>query len=73
MQYHYLVMYDDQYKSWSVESDITAYLPDGNIYNKEIFPGWFFPEEGSAEEALDKQLFRILQSIAHTLPIPQEA
>ena len=72
-EFHYTVIYDDRTNSWSVETDDTAYYPDGNVYDRNMFPGWFVPEEGSAEAALDKQLIRILQSIAHTLPIPQEA
>ena len=72
MQYHYLVMYDDQYKSWSVESDLTSYLPDGNIYDNSIFPGWHWPEEGSAEEELDWSLYKTLQYIVDTWPVPEE-
>ena len=73
MQYHYLVMYDDKYKSWSVESDITAYLPDGNIYDNSVFPGWSWPEEGSPEEELDWNLYKTLQYIVDTWPVPEEA
>ena len=82
MQYHYTIMYDDKYKIWFVEPDPSMYYPDGNIYNPDIsddpfphtiYPGWFYPEEGSAEEALDMQLFGELQSICHTLPVPEEA
>ena len=72
MEYHYTLMYDDKVKAWSVEPDPSCYYPDGNIFDRNVFPGWTFPEEGSEEEALDMMLFRILQSIAHTLPIPQE-
>ena len=81
MEHHYTVMYNDKVKAWSVEPDPSMYYPDGNIYNPDmsddpfphtIYPGWFYPEEGSAIEALDYELLRALQSIAHTLPIPEE-
>ena len=81
MEFHYTVMYNDKVKAWSVEPDPSMYYPDGNIYNPDmsddpfphtIYPGWFYPEEGSAIEALDYELLHALQSIAHTLPIPEE-
>ena len=81
MEFHYTVMYDDKVKAWSVEPDPSMYYSDGNIYNRDmsddpfphtIYPGWFYPEEGSAEEALDMQLFTALQSACHTLPVPEE-
>lgn len=72
-EFHYTVIYNSEVGAWSVEPDPSMYYPDGNIYDREVFPGWHFPEEGSAEEALDYSLYLALQSIAHTLPIPQEA
>ena len=72
MQYHYTLMYDDRHKIWSVEPDPFMYYPDGNVYDRNVFPGWSVPEEGSAEEALDYNLYNTLQSIVHTFPIPQE-
>lgn len=73
MEFHYTVIYDDKVNAWSVESDDSAYYPDGNVYDKNIFPGWFVPEEGSPEGELDKQLLRTLQYIVCTFPVPQEA
>ena len=73
MEFHYTVIYDDQTNAWSVEPDPSMYYVDGNIYDRNVFPGWSFPEEGSPEEELDMELFRTLQSIAHTIPVPQEA
>ena len=71
-EFHYTVIYDDKVGAWSVESDDTAYYPDGNVYDRNVFPGWSVPEEGSAEAELDSTLLRTLQSIVHTFPIPQE-
>ena len=75
-EFHYTVIYDDKVKAWSVEPDPSCYYPDGNIYDKYKYLkegyGWYFPEEGSDEEALDYSLYLALQSIAHTLPVPQE-
>ena len=72
MEFHYTVIYDDKVKAWSVEPDPACYYPDGNIYDREVFPGWHFPEEGSDEEALDWNLYTTLQSIVCTFPVPQE-
>lgn len=72
MEFHYTVIYDDKVKAWSVEPDDSMYYPDGNVYDRNVFPGWSVPEEGSAEGELDKQLLRTLQSIVCTFPVPQE-
>jgi hypothetical protein len=82
MQYHFMVMFDDETNKWSVDPSLYEYLTDGTIYNpnliengfpNDIYPGWFFPEEGSREEELDFELFRTLQSVVDTFPVPQEA
>ena len=72
MEFHYTVIYDDKVRAWFVEADDSMYYPDGNIYDRNMFPGWFVPEEGSAAGELDKQLLRTLQSIVCTFPVPQE-
>jgi hypothetical protein len=71
-EFHYTVIYDDKVKAWSVEPDDSMYYPDGNVYDRNVFPGWSVPEEGSAVGELDKQLLRTLQSIVCTFPVPQE-
>jgi hypothetical protein len=73
MQYHFMLMYDDGTKSWSVDQDtFQSVMTDGTIYDKNVFPGWFWPKEGSPEEELDWSLYQTLQSIVSTIPIPQE-
>jgi len=78
MQYHYVIGYDTELKKWFVEGD-PDFFPDGSIYSREYasdpahgYLGWLVPEEGSPEEALDLDLFRTLQYIVDTIPIPQE-
>ena len=71
MEFHYTVIYDDKVNAWSVEPDPSMYYPDGNIYDRNVFPGWSFPDEGSPEEALDMELFRTLQYIVSTFPVPE--
>ena len=71
MEFHYTVIYDDQTHSWSVEPDSSMFYVDGNIYDRNVFPGWSFPEDNSPEEALDMELFRTLQSIVCTFPVPE--
>ena len=72
MEFHYTVMYDDKVKAWSVEPDPSMFYPDGNMYSKDVWPGWSVPMEGSSEEALDYWLYLTLQSIVHTFPVPEE-
>jgi len=78
MQYHYVVGYNTETNTWFLESDSTAYFPDGNVYDPERSEdsewgwfGWLVPEEGSPEEALDYDLLRTLQYIVDTWPTPQ--
>ena len=76
MQYHYVIGYDTDTKKWFLESDTTAYFPDGNVwdeeqYRKEFF-NWRVPEEGSDDEALDCELLGTLHSIVDIIPVPKE-
>ena len=80
MQYHYVVGYDSEIDRWFIESDTTAYFPDGNVWDdnqyRESFYGWKVPEEGSPEEKLDYAALRILEScLPGIIPTPasQEA
>jgi hypothetical protein len=74
MQYHYVVGYDSEHDRWFVESDPTAYFPDGNIWDEKQaeveFVGWKVPEEGSHEEALDQKGYNMLNSLASIWPSP---
>ena len=73
MQYHFMLMFDDKTQMWSVDQDtLRAVMTDGTIYDRDVFPGWSWPEEGSPEEELDWQLYQVLQSIVSTIPVPQE-
>ena len=76
MQFHYVVGYDSESMRWWIESDTTAYFPDGNVWDdnqyKESFYGWKVPDEGSVEDDLDNTLVRTLGYIVDTFPIPQE-
>ena len=73
MQYHFMLMFDDKTQMWSVDQDtLRSVMTDGTIYNRDVFPGWSWPEEGSAEEELDWELYQVLQSIVSSIPIPQE-
>jgi hypothetical protein len=73
MQYHFMLMFDDKTQMWSVDQDtLRAVMTDGTVYDRDVFPGWSWPEEGSPEEELDWELYQVLQSIVSTIPIPQE-
>jgi hypothetical protein len=71
MQYHYMVMYDDKSDSWHVDQDtLRSVMTDGTVYDKNVFPGWSWPEEGSHEEALDHKCWQMLQSLVPIWPSP---
>jgi len=80
MQYHYVVVYDADEKSWSVESDSEAYFQDGNVWSLELaekndYNGWLDPsckEDTPKEFALDEELFKTLQYVVAAIPIPKE-
>ena len=74
MQYHFMLMFDDKTQMWSVDQDtLRAVMTDGTVYDRDVFPGWSWPEEGSPEEELDWELYQVLQSIVSIIPVPQEA
>ena len=73
MQYHFMLMFDDKTKKWSVDWEtLHSVMTDGTVYNRDVFPGWHWPEEDSPEAALDWELYQTLLSIVSTIPIPQE-
>ena len=83
MQYHFLLMFDDKTKKWSVDWETChGVMTDGTVYNpdmiergfpNDIYPGWFWPEDHSPEQELDWTLYQALLSVVDTLPVPQEA
>ena len=83
MQYHFLLMFDDKTKKWSVDWETChGVMTDGTVYNpdmiergfpNDIYPGWFWPEDESPEQELDWTLYQALLSVVDTLPVPQEA
>ena len=74
MQYHFMLMFDDKTQMWSIDQDtLRAVMTDGTVYDRDVFPGWSWPEEGSPEEELDWELYQVLQSIVSIIPVPQEA
>ena len=64
MEYHFVVMYDDDLKKWGVFSDTEHWFPDGSVYsqdneNEEGY-GFFVPEYLSPESIRDASLFHSL-------------
>ena len=77
MQYHYVVGYDSDNDRWFVEYDTTAYFQDGNVWDDVKadssqwgYTGWWIPEEGSQEEAVDQKCMTMLQSLVPIWPSP---
>ena len=69
MEYHYTVIYDDKTNEWSVESDLTLFYPDGNVWDEWGHGDhWFIPEEGSDCEAENEELLSTLIYVVPTLP-----
>lgn len=79
MQFHYVVGYDTELNKWFVEYDTAAYFHDGHVFDDNRFEerewgfsGWWFPDEGSDDEALDQTLLHTLDSLVDIIPIPKE-
>jgi len=69
MEYHYTVIYDDKTNEWSVESDLNAFYPDGNVWDSwGQGVHWFVPETGSDCEAENEELLSTLIYVVPTLP-----
>lgn len=70
MEFHYVVMYDSDTKSWEVV-DETPYLPDGNVYDTEAdWYGWFFPDEVKqpTEALIEANARNMLNTLASIWP-----
>ena len=74
MQYHYVVMFDDETKKWAVCSDIEPYLPDGNVWDEERDQGgdygWFYPYEDTEPLAnlIDERCWVMLDALVSIWP-----
>lgn len=70
MQFHYVVVYDSDTKSWGVIDDDSGYLPDGNVWDESVYPGWFHPDpDGYPQAALiDERAFTMLRTLATIWP-----
>ena len=68
MEYHYTVIFDDETNEWTVESDLSLFYTDGNVYDERVFPGWFVPETGSDCQAENEELLSTLIYVVPTLP-----
>jgi len=76
-QFHYVVGYDSDKDRWFVELDPTAYLTDGNVFYPERaesseygWDGWWVPDEGSRDEAIDEKCMQMLYSLVPIWPSP---
>lgn len=67
MQYHYVVMFDDQSGKWSLEDD-SRYL-DGNVWSV-IDQEWFWPDENNSypEFVIDERCRIMLDTLASIWP-----
>ena len=74
MQYHYVIGYDSEKDRWWVEFDPEAYFPDGSVWDDKLADeqgyGWFMPEDGTFENALDMKCMNMLNSLVPIWPSP---
>lgn len=70
MQYHYVVVFDDETNSWGVLDDTEGYLPDGNVWDEGVEYGWFWPDGDiyPRESAIDQRCFTMLTTLASIWP-----
>lgn len=70
MQFHYVVVYDSDTKSWGVIDDDSGYLPDGRVWDENAYPGWFHPDpDGHPREyVIDERAFTMLRTLASIWP-----
>ena len=71
MQYHYVIVFDDVTKKWSVENEL-GFLPDGNIWNQSPDDdddyGWIIPEDGSLPDLIDQRCHNMLNALVPIWP-----
>ena len=48
-QYHYVIGFDTETNKWFVDHNEDAYMPDGNVWDKDMDDageyGWNFPDD----------------------------
>lgn len=66
-EFHYLVKFDSETKKWAVDPDITAYMPDGNVWTEGNEYGWDYPN-GDLEELIDQRCYNMLYALVPIWP-----
>ena len=69
MEFHYVVVYDSENKSWGVVDEDSAYFPDGNIWDesKPYGHGWELPSDPESI-AIDQRCHTMLRTLASIWP-----
>lgn len=69
MQFHYVVMYDSDTKSWGVVDEVDAYMPDGTVWD-DFEQEWFWPDADNypQESAIDERAYTMLRTLASIWP-----
>lgn len=67
MQFHYVVMYDSENKSWGVLDEVEGYFPDGTVWDGEE---WFWPDFDRYDETytIDQRAYTMLRTLASIWP-----
>jgi hypothetical protein len=72
MQYHYVVMYDDEAGCWDLIGELDGYMPDGNVYDpSDEQYGWFQPSEYDEDDhayVIDERCWNTLSVLVSTFP-----
>lgn len=69
MEFHYVVMYDSDTKSWGVVDEVDGYMPDGTVWDNDT-QEWFMPDiQGSPTAYLiDDRAYTMLRTLATLWP-----
>ena len=69
MEFHYVVVYDSDTKTWGVVDDDSAYFPDGNVYNSDNeYYGWSLAGDSLESIAIDERCHTMLRTLASIWP-----
>lgn len=69
MQFHYVVCYDTDTKSWGVVDEVDSYMPDGTVWDDDA-EEWFWadPYNYPWASGVDERAYTMLRTLATIWP-----
>ena len=69
MEFHFVVIYDAESKSWGIVDDVEGYFPDGTVWDNQMGE-WFYPDPDNypLAAAIDERAYNMLRTLTTLWP-----